>query len=298
MNPDIKLRDYYINFIANAKKNVNDYIKDKEYYTNVKELYYKNLKEKENEYVRKFKIYIDDPVVSSKRAEWLIGTCNDSNSKELLLKVIRYGNAHKKIEEYTEMINIASHRSKITYRQYESYIMKYYNGVHRQILTGKGYKFNAGIGTLLINRWPVNIKKRYIDYQATRKNKEKLIAMGKKLYNEVDAKWHAKMGIPYDGVDYRVFRNVTHDFEIDIFGSKIFTNKNHNFRFTQYVNIKFKGMSYIEMANICNNIDEIVEFPVDIKYKVNMLLHKYPENYINFIRNENEDRRQFRENYR
>ena len=45
-------------------------------------------------------------------------------------------------------------------------------------------------------------------------------------------------------------------------------------------------MSYQDMADqLCNNLDDIVNLNVDIKYKLNILLYKYPEKYLNFVRN-------------
>ena len=40
------------------------------------------------------------------------------------------------------------------------------------------------------------------------------------------------------------------------------------------------------MANqLCNTLDDIYNLQVDIKYKLNILLYKYPTKYLNYVRN-------------
>ena len=54
-------------------------------------------------------------------------------------------------------------------------------------------------------------------------------------------------------------------------------------------------MSYTAIADkFCKTKEDIYNLQVDIKYKLNILLYKYPINYTNFIRNANESKYQYR----
>ena len=91
--------------------------------------------------------------------------------------------------------------------------------------------------------------------------------------------------IPYDGVDYKVYKNDSHYYEFTIIHSKLFTNRSIDYDRTEYINAKYRGLSYDKIAEYCNSLDDIANLQVDIKVKLNILLYKDPAKYLNFIRN-------------
>ena len=290
MRPDVKIRDYYYNFISTAKRDIIEYQKELSYYNKVKEKQLELINASKTDYINLFKIYIEDENIAIKRAELLIKTEVDPIKRFLLSHITKYAHICSKIKEYTNMIVLATKRKDIKFRDYETYIFNYYNKVHKFVLQGFGYKYTNGIGVLCICRWKrKEHRNKYIDYNETNKRKKELLAAGKKLYNKNEAAWYAARGIPYDGVDYRVYKHDSHIYIIDIVKSKLFTNRNHIFERTEYVNTKLKGIGYKGLADMCKDLDEISVLPVDLRCKLNMLLYKDPSNYIRYIRNDEQD---------
>ena len=125
-----------------------------------------------------------------------------------------------------------------------------------------------------------------IDFAATNAKKKELIAKGVKLYDDKEAAWYKARHIPYDGVDYRVYREDDSFYDITFIKSKLFTNNTLEYQRTEYVAAKYRGMSYKSMADtLCATEEDIYNLQVDIKYKLNILLYKDPSCYLNFIRN-------------
>ena len=60
-----------------------------------------------------------------------------------------------------------------------------------------------------------------IDFAATNKKKKELIAKGLKPYNEKEAKWCKDNHIPYDGVDYKVYKNDECWYEYCLLGCRL-----------------------------------------------------------------------------
>lgn len=293
MTPDVKIKDYYLAFIANAERDIQVYKDELEYYNNLKSKQLEFITINKDKYVELFKIYIEDENVATKRADHLIKNEDDPNRRFLLSQISKLGFTRKRIAQYEQMIRLARLRKNIRFVDYQTYVSNYYTKVHKFVLQGYGYEYNYGIGTLCICRWKVKSKKPKVDYNATNANKAFLLAQGKKLWDKGEAQWYAERGLPYDGIDYRVYLKVSHLYQIMIVKSKLFKNNAHKFEHTEYIHRKFKGMSYKEMADICKDIDDIANFQVDLKYKLNMYLHKNPSNYVLYIRNDEQDRYQY-----
>ena len=125
-----------------------------------------------------------------------------------------------------------------------------------------------------------------IDFAETNRRKKILKEQGVKLYNEREAAWYKERNIPYDGVDYRVYLDNKSLYDFTFLESKIFKKKELDYQRTEYVHAKLRGLSYQEMADkYCETFDDIINLNVDIKYKLNILLYKYPHYHFNFIRN-------------
>lgn len=293
MTPDIKLNDYYYAFIGAAKKDIAKYKEEIAYYSAIRDKTVSFIQNNVETYITEFKIYVEDEDVAIRRAELLIKTETDSSRKFLLAQLTKLSYCNRMISQYETMIKLADKRKNLKYRDFETLAFKYYNVVHRYVLQGFGYEYGHGIGTLCICRWKCNNPSTAIDYNATKINKEKLLAEGKKLWNSNEAKWYKERGLPYDGIDYRVYSDVKHVYAIDIVKSKLFSFRAHKFEHNEYINSKYKSLGFKAMADLCKDINDIANFQCDIRYKLNMLLHKDPSNYILYIRNDEEQRREY-----
>lgn len=302
MIPDITIKGYYLQFIHNAKIDIAEYNKNLEVIKTSKEEVYNYLFEHIEDIKDKF-----DIILSSYDKEWnnkeynsseylyntvikKLSVISEITDRSLLIQIIKYCNILRNEHKYNKLIVIASKRKDIKFNTYRKYITAYYNKVHKCVLEGMGYKFGYGIGTYVINHWKLDttrIKhKVHLDYAATNAKKKELISKGIKLYDDKEAAWYAARHIPYDAVDYRIYKEDTNWYEFTFIKSPIFRSSNLDYQRTEYVASKYRGMSYIQMANqLCNTLDDIYNLQVDIKYKLNILLYKYPTKYLNYVRN-------------
>lgn len=301
MIPDITIKGYYLQFIYNAKIDIAEYNKNLEVIKTSKEEVYNYLFEHIEEIKDKF-----DIILSSYDKEWnnkeynpseylyntvikKLSVISEITDRSLLIQIIKYCNILRNEHKYNKLIAIASKRKDIKFNTYRKYITAYYNKVHKCVLEGMGYKFGYGIGTYVINHWKLDTTRKYkayLDYAATNAKKKELISKGIKLYDDKEAAWYAARHIPYDAVDYRVYKEDTNWYEFTFIKSSIFRSSNLDYQRTEYVALKYRGMSYIQMANqLCNTLDDIYNLQVDIKYKLNILLYKYPTKYLNYVRN-------------
>lgn len=302
MIPDITIKGYYLQFIHNAKIDIAEYNKNLEVIKTSKEEVYNYLFEHIEDIKDKF-----DIILSSYDKEWnnkeynsseylynivikKLSVISETTDRSLLIQITKYCNILRNEHKYNKLIVIANKRKDIKFNTYRKYITAYYNKVHKCVLEGMGYKFSYGIGTYVINHWKLDttrIKhKIHLDYAATNAKKKELISKGIKLYDDKEAAWYAARHIPYDAVDYRVYKEDTNWYEFTFIKSSIFRSSNLDYQRTEYVASKYRGMSYIQMANqLCNTLDDIYNLQVDIKYKLNILLYKYPTKYLNYVRN-------------
>lgn len=299
MLPDIKIKEFYLRYVFNAKRDIEKYqslLIDIRGSINELYSYIQDYKESLND---NFRIILEEYDTEWNKKEYnesenlykditrIIKSVENPNNRSLLVQLIKY--CFKLKEEYNtkRLIHIAGIREKLTLKDYKAYVNKYYMGVHKAILNGFGYHFQGGIGTYIINYFKIdNPTKKAIDYAETNRRKKEIIAKGLKPYDDREAAWYKARNIPYDGVEYRVYLDNKFYYEFTFLNSKIFKKKELDYQRTEYVHLKLRGMSYKEMADkLCNNIDDIVNLNVDIKYKLNILLYKYPEKHLNFVRN-------------
>lgn len=302
MLPDITIKDYYLQFIHNAnidivkyKENLNtiskvkeklcDYIEDNK--TILKDSFDINLEKIDIEWCHKQynpKEYLYNIVII------LLRNTIEHPNRIILLQLAKYCNILRNEHKYNKLIELANKRKDIKFTVYRKYITAYYNKVHKCVLQGMGYRFSYGIGTYVINHWkldPKRIKNKvHIDYAATNAKKKELLAKGVKLYDDKEAAWYAARHIPYNAVDYRVYKESTDWYEFTFIKSDIFRSNNLDYQRTEYVATKYRGMSYTRMAEeLCHTEEDIYNLQVDIKYKLNILLYKDPTKYLNYIRN-------------
>ena len=312
MTPDVKLKNFYLKFIYDAKGDIADYKKQLNDLLNIKNELINYINDYKTELLESFNIDLNE------YTEWVNKTYDKKEklfnksfktlnildnvdiNKSILIQLIKYCNIIKKEHTYNRSIYLASLRSNLKYEEYRNYVTTYYNKVHKCCLEGYGYKYGFGIGTYCINRWQINksVKnyKPIIDFNETNKRKKELLNKGYKLYNEEDAKLYAAKGIPYDGVKYTVYKSDKEYYEFTFINSAIFKDT-LEYKRTEYINKQYRGLSYKDIADkYCKTIDDIYNLQVDIKYKFNILLYLYPIKYINFIRNLDETKYKFREN--
>lgn len=299
MLPDIKLKEFYLRYIYNADRDVEKY---KELLTAIrqtKEELYNYIKQYESVLLKEFDLDLNHFSI-----EWIEKKYNDTEYlyktiikyvrtiegeyKTVFYQLLKY--CYKLKEEYktNKLIFIANKRKVLSLKEYKSYVTDYYMKVHKILLEGFGYKYQGGIGTYLITYYKLhgNVK-RSIDFAETNKRKKELLERGCKLYDEKEAAWYKARNIPYNGIDYRVYQDNGFCYEFTFINSKVFKRRELDYKRTEYVHAKLRGMSYKEMAdNLCNNVEDIVNLNVDLKYKLNILVYKYPEKYLNFVRND------------
>lgn len=310
MTPDIAIKDFYLQFINDAKIDIAKYnklitvvkeIKEELYsyiterYNKIKEDYGINLNDYQSEWINK--VY-DDKETLYKKVFNTYQILDSDKDKATLLQIIKYCQMLARIHKYNRLIILADKRKNIKFGEYRNHISNYYKKVHQCVLEGNGYKFAKGLGTYCINQWKLdvaNTKKQLLDYAATNARKKELLAQGVKIYDEKEAAWYKSRNIPYNGVDYRVYKRDDRFYEITFIRSKLFRNHNVDYKHTEYIVSTYRGMSYMQIADeLCNTIEDIYNLQVDIKYKLNILLYKYPTKYLNFIRNVEQSKYKYR----
>lgn len=302
MLPDITIKGYYLQFIHNAKNDITKYKNNLEVTLSIKEQVYKYIEDNKAILNDSFNINLDDIEIEFCQKKYnpkeylynivikLLRNIDTHPNRIVLLQLAKYCNILRNENKYNKLIELANKRKDIKFGVYRKYVTAYYNKVHKCVLNGMGYKFGYGIGTYVINHWkldPKRIKNKvHLDYASTNAKKKELIAKGIKLYDDKEAAWYEARHIPYNAVDYRIYKENTDWYEFTFIKSDIFKSNNLEYQRTEYVATKYRGMSYTQMAEeLCHTEEDIYNLQVDIKYKLNILLYKDPTKYLNYVRN-------------
>ena len=302
MLPDITIKGYYLQFIHNAKNDITKYKDNLEVTLSIKEQVYKYIEDNKAILNDSFNINLDDIEIEFCQKKYnpkeylynivikLLRNIDVHPNRIVLLQLAKYCNILRNENKYNKLIELANKRKDIKFGVYRKYVTAYYNKVHKCVLNGMGYKFGYGIGTYVINHWkldPKRIKNKvHLDYAATNAKKKELLAKGIKLYDDKEAAWYEARHIPYNAVDYRIYKENTDWYEFTFIKSDIFKSNNLEYQRTEYVATKYRGMSYTQMAEeLCHTEEDIYNLQVDIKYKLNILLYKDPTKYLNYVRN-------------
>lgn len=298
MLPDIKIKDFYLRYVHYAERDIEEYkiileninkdIKDLyEYINSNYEFICNDIKLNLTNYSEWVNIEYDNKEQLKIDVNKILNKTNDSQIRLILIQIIKYCHKLKEKNTYKDLTIIAEKRNKLKLKDYKNIVNKYYTIVHKLLLLGYGYKFQEGIGTYIINYFKIdNPTKKKIDFQETNKRKKEIIEKGLKPYDDKEACWYKERNIPYNGIEYRVYLDKNFFYDIGFINSSIFKKRELDYQRTEYVHAKLRGLSYTEMADkYCQNIDDIVNLNVDIKYKLNIFLYKYPEKYLNFVRN-------------
>lgn len=219
---------------------------------------------------------------------------NRKNNYTLVSDLFDLYNLSKKQKEVADLehdIELCDNIINIDLSTYRDILWVFYCEVQRQmILKGKGYAFEGSLGWVCINRCKLKKTKPHLDYSATRKNKEALIAQGKRPYREEEAKWCRQNNIEYDGVRYCVFQKIEHVYEIPLIGCKLPDGRKYKLEIADYRGQAIKGKTNAQLIEECNrDVEQICKLPVSIRTKLYMCLEIDKTLYTNFIRNENQE---------
>lgn len=215
---------------------------------------------------------------------------NDGEMKGRCFKLLSLAKAQEKYYNNVQAISKAEKILALTYRQYCNILRTFYYEVHKQmILNGYGYVLEGCFGWICFNRVIINGEVKMIDFAATNKKKKELIAKGLKPYNEKEAKWCKDNHIPYDGVDYKVYKNDECWYEYCLLGCRLPRSRSFVITNPDGRNMKYRGMTNEDIINKDNHdVNKILQEDLDIKTKLTLCLSVDKTLYTKFIRNENQ----------
>lgn len=198
----------------------------------------------------------------------------NGEDRQLIIQLAKWCSLLRSEVEIQQKLEISRTKLNMNYKEFQKYLFDYYSKVHKVLLQGDAYKFGKGLGTIFLRTIDMTTGARNrIDFAKTRANKLKLLAEGKKLYNEQEAKQCELENIPYDGVPYIVMRNETKLVVLDITNSKYFTSRGRiSFAAKSYINLKYRGMSYQEIIDkYCPTEESIADLQADLYTKRSIL---------------------------
>lgn len=206
-----------------------------------------------------------------------------------LYKLYKFARMQKELHDLKHQIDVWSQMINIKLDDYNKVLEAFYTEVHKKmIIEGYGYVFENPIGWICINRCKIDTKRKMLDFKATKENKTKLIAEGKKLYNKEEANYAAKIGADYNGVDYRVYKNEEYCYEIPLFNCRIHSECKLHFEPARR-DRGYWGKDVKEVVEENNSdLNKICELPIGITRKLYACLEADDILYLNFIRNENQ----------
>lgn len=194
----------------------------------------------------------------------------------------------KELHELKHQIDVWEKMLDLTLDEYNKVLQSFYNEVHKRlIIDGYGYVLESPIGWICINRCKVvQGARKKLNFQETKKNKEKLLAEGKRLWNKEEAEYARSIGADYNGVDYRVYLDSEVCYEIPLIGCRLNTGEKYRLTPT-FARRHIKGKTNEQLIAECDNdLNKICELPIDLKLKLNLCLQADNILYLNFIRNE------------
>ena len=210
----------------------------------------------------------------------------DPEIKHLCFRLVGYAVALRNIYEETEKIRVLDKMINLTLKEYKAIVKTYYNAVQKElILKGHAYRLEDKLGWICINR-VLNTGAKVCDFEATRKNKIKLIDEGKQIYNKDDAEYCRQHGIEYDAVNATVYKADEVWYEYCLLGSKI-QGRNLCFKTIDTKDIKLRQYSNEDLLKLTDNdVNKIMNLDVSMKHKFVLCIQADKTLYTKFIRNE------------
>lgn len=213
---------------------------------------------------------------------------NNYKATSPLYKLYKVAMKQKELHNLKHQLDIWERMLDLTLDEYKQVLQTFYNEVHKKlIIDGYGYVFENPMGWLCINRCKVvNGKSRVLDFKATKANKEKLIAEGKRLWNKEEAAYAAQVGIDYEGVDYRVYKDEEYCYEFSLVNCRVIPGEKIQFKTTDS-HRGLAGKNEDDVIAECNNdLNKICSLNINPSRKLYMCLKANDILYLNFIRNE------------
>lgn len=207
-----------------------------------------------------------------------------------LYEIYKYSLLLEEIHDIQKQIELCDKVLSVSAKQYVEFMESYFLKVHEKlILDGYGYVFGHNIGCVCVNRVKQYSKKKLIDYKKTKERKEQLLAEGKKLYNKEEEAQYHRMGMEYNGVDYRVYKDNEYNYEVCLFDCKFENANSYEFIASDWRNKELRGKTNDDLIKECHyNTEEIVKLKVDVKTKANLCTQVDDIFYTKFIRNEDQ----------
>ena len=207
-----------------------------------------------------------------------------------LYEIYKYSLLLEEIHDIQEQIDLCDKILSITPEQYRTFMETFFLKVHEKlVLDGYGYVFAHNIGCICVNRVKQFSRRKLIDYKKTKERKQQLLAEGKKIYNKDEETLYNRMGLEYDGVDYRVYKDNEYNYEVCLFNCTFENASGYEFIASDWRNKDLRGKTNDDLIRECHsNPEEIVKLKVDIKTKANLCTQVDDIFYTKFIRNEDQ----------
>ena len=211
--------------------------------------------------------------------------------KHLCFRLVGYAVDLRKIYEETEKISFYDKLINLSLKEYRRIVKIYYNAVERElILKGHGYRLEDKLGWICINRVINTIGSKVCDFAATRKNKERLIAEGKQIYNKDEAEYCRNHGIEYNAVNATVYKSDEVWYEYCLLGSKV-QGRALCFKTVDSKGMKLRQYSHEELLKLTNNdVNKIMDLDISLRYKFVLCIQADKTLYTKFIRNEEQNK--------
>lgn len=215
----------------------------------------------------------------------------DNETRAKLLEIINYFKAKKRIAEIDRTKVSYQKCLKLRQKDYLHIIKTFYTKLHEYLLQGYGYVYDNRIGWVCFNRTVYRQKgDNVLDYAKTKANKKKLIEQGVHLWNKAERDWAEKNGLPYNGVDYRIFRKPEAVYEFPLIDCTLPNAYILQFKKVNYRPYEFNGISNEDLLEQTGgDVNKIYKLNIDLKTKLSLCLEADKLLYTKFIRNENQE---------
>lgn len=230
----------------------------------------------------------------------IINKKGGNSGKLYLAYIIRYIKLLQTRDKLNRELAILNDRCNLSVEEYRGYIRRYYIQVQREVLDGRGYMFSNNLGTLLINRVKVHKESQtpVMDYKKSRENKERLIEEGKIPYSKKDHDACIKKDIPYYGVKYLSFKKIDVYYESILYRPRFKDAGLYKFKNTRYRAKNLQFMTEEEVLSLIHTREDIYNLDCDLKTKLQYLNLFDDTNYVTYIRNNEQNKYNYRKSIR
>jgi hypothetical protein len=207
-----------------------------------------------------------------------------------LYDLFKYAQAQKIVYDLEQAISKCDKILSLSLDEYHAIVKTfYYEVIKHMILEGVGYSFEGNMGWICVNRCRLEKQRPKLDFQATRRNKEKLLKEGVKLFNKEEADWCRANGLDYNGVDYRVYLKQEYCYEIPLLDCKLKQGSDCEFKLNDYIKKSLRDKTVDDLLNFTNgDKNKILDLDLCFRRKLNLCLRADKTLYLNYIRNESQ----------